>query len=374
VYAPDMKTLVLEFEEPTPYFMQDLSYYVLLPVPKHLVEKHGHAWCEPENIVTNGPFTLSSWKHGKLMFLERYPQYHGQFGGNVKQVQLELGEDVSDYTDKYIADDLDVITNWFSSTDDIDRLRQLSPSDYQFSPQFATMFLMLNASLSPLNEKSVRQALACALDREMLANELWMGYGLPALGGFVPPGMPGFSDHIALPYDLARARLLLAEAGLPSGRNLAGISLVTRKDRKVIAEFLQRQWRDNINHEIEIEDLGNQDYQNRLMRDQYSIAYAGWWADYADPDNFLRVCIYDAIPPRLKADYDDLLEQARQTTNPSERLRIYQEMDRMLIDEALVIPLVYAQGHLMIKPWIKNYQTSALKHPGFWKDVTILPH
>jgi ABC-type oligopeptide transport system substrate-binding subunit/class 3 adenylate cyclase/ABC-type dipeptide/oligopeptide/nickel transport system ATPase subunit len=374
VYAPDMKTLVLEFEEPTPYFMQDLSYYVLLPVPKHLIEKHGHAWCEPENIVTNGPFTLSSWKHGKLMLLERYPQYHGQFGGNVKQIQLELGGDVSDYIDKYIADDLDVFTNWISSTDDIGRLRQLSPSDYQFAPQFATMVLVLNASLSPLNEKSVRQALACALDRERLANEIYMGYYLPALGGFVPPGMPGFSDHIALPYDPARARQLLAEAGHPSGRNLAEISLVTRKDRKVIAEFLQRQWRDNINHEIEIEDLGIQDYQNRLMKDQYSIAYAGWWADYADPDNFLRVCIYDAIPPRLKADYDDLLEQARQTTNPSERLRIYQEMDRMLIDEALVIPLVYAQGHLMIKPWIKNYQTSALKHPGFWKDVTILPH
>jgi ABC-type oligopeptide transport system substrate-binding subunit/class 3 adenylate cyclase/ABC-type dipeptide/oligopeptide/nickel transport system ATPase subunit len=374
VYAPDMKTLVLEFEESTPYFMQDLSYYVLLPVPKHLVEKHGHAWCEPENIVTNGPFTLSSWKHGKLMFFERYPHYHGHFGGNVQQVRLELGGDVSDYTDKYIADDLDVLTNWFSSTDDIDRLRQLSPTDYQFAPQFATMFLSLNASLSPLNEKSVRQALACALDRERLANEIWMGYYLPALGGFVPPGMPGFSDHIALPYDPACARQLLAEVGLPSGRNLPGISLITYKDRKVIAEFLQRQWRDNVNLDIEIEALEVQDFQNRLMKDQYSIAYAGWWADYADPDNFLRVCVYDAIPPKLKADYDDLLVKARKTTDPSERLRIYREMDRMLIDEALIIPLVYAQGHLMIKPWIKNYQTSALKHPGFWKDVTILPH
>ena len=59
-------------------------------MPQHLVEVHGDAWANFDNIVTNGPFKLSSWKRGQSMVLERNPTYHGRFEGNLQKVVIEI--------------------------------------------------------------------------------------------------------------------------------------------------------------------------------------------------------------------------------------------------------------------------------------------
>ena len=74
----------------------------------------------------------------------------------------------------------------------------------------------------------MRRAFALATDRERLANAVLNGALFPALGGLVPPGMPGHVAHIALPYDPQEARRLLAEAGYPGGRGLPRLKYVTQ--------------------------------------------------------------------------------------------------------------------------------------------------
>jgi oligopeptide transport system substrate-binding protein len=69
VRALDDLTLVVELEGPASYFPYLLAFSPMLPVPRHVIEVHGEAWAEPENIVTNGPFRLSSWERGKHMIL-----------------------------------------------------------------------------------------------------------------------------------------------------------------------------------------------------------------------------------------------------------------------------------------------------------------
>jgi ABC-type transport system substrate-binding protein len=71
--------------------------------------------------------------------------------------------------------------------------------------------------------------------------------------------------------------------------------------------------------------------------------------------------------------YLTLVEEARQLTNQAERMRLYQQADKILVEEAAIIPLYYHQAHSLVKSWISRFPTSPLSLV-FWKDVVIEPH
>jgi oligopeptide transport system substrate-binding protein len=71
-------------------------------------------------------------------------------------------------------------------------------------------------------------------------------------------------------------------------------------------------------------------------------------------------------------EYERLLEQARQITDQAQRMQLYQQADRILMEEAVIVPLLYLQSHLLLKPWVRRFPTAAIKSPGFWKDVVIV--
>jgi ABC-type oligopeptide transport system substrate-binding subunit len=68
-----------------------------------------------------------------------------------------------------------------------------------------------------------------------------------------------------------------------------------------------------------------------------------------------------------------LVEHARRITDKEERMTMYQQADRILVEEAVTVPLLYRRSHLLVKPWVSKYPTSALSE-WFWKDVIIEPH
>ena len=103
------------------------------------------------------------------------------------------------------------------------------------------------------------------------------------------------------------------------------------------------------------------------------MALYGWGADYPDPDNLLRVGFPKELSGWQGEAYERLIVSARRTQDQGERIRLYKQGDKMLIDEAIVLPLVYGMKHLLVKPWVINYPLS----PGvdwFLKDVIIKPH
>ncbi len=374
IYACDKATLVIELEEPISYFMQNLSYYVLLPVPRHVVEAHGAAWAEPERIVTNGPFHLAAWRRGEFMLLERNPHYHGRFTGNVQQVKLALNVSSSAQFDMYEGDHLDVVYNWSFPSPEIDNLRQRHAGEYIRRPRFVTVYFIFNVSRPPFDDVRVRRAFVMAIDRETLANGLHKGYDLPGTGGFVPPGMPGYSAGIGLPYNLAQAQQLLAEAGYSEGHNFPEVTYAAYPLRRTLAEYLQAQWRDTLKVKARLEIVEGETLLDWIMREQPPIALGGWWADYADPDNFLRVDVQLDVPEWRNETYERLLNEARQITDQAERMQLYQQADRILMEEAVVVPLLYSPLHLLLKPWVRKFPTTAIKNPGFWKDAIIEPH
>ncbi|NIO68115.1 MAG: hypothetical protein GTN71_03420 [Anaerolineae bacterium] len=215
--ALDEVTLVVELEGPTGYFPHLLVGHPSYPVPRHVVEAHGAAWMDAENIVTNGPFKLEAWKRSESLALVRNPEYRGPFTGNVQRVEL-FALEWSAALELYEADGLDVWDLWHVPPPALDHARQRHAADYVSSPWLATIFVGFDASRPPFDDPRVRRAFVHTIDRETLADMVMRGSVFPGTGGFVPPGMPGHSAGIALPHDPDRARRLLAEGAYPSGR------------------------------------------------------------------------------------------------------------------------------------------------------------
>ncbi|MBN1954362.1 MAG: AAA family ATPase [Anaerolineae bacterium] len=375
VRAPDDGTLEVELEAPSAYFPYLMSYSAFYPVPQHIVTVHGEGWGAEDCIVGNGPFLLRSWERGRSIELVRNPDYAGLYEGNVERVAISLVADWPSILSLYQADELDVVDLWGLTMDRMDRARQRYPTEYITQAAPMTIHVRLNADQPPIDDRRVRRALAFAVDKEVLTNQVMGDFAAPARGGFVPPGIPGYTAGIGLPYDLAQARSLLAEAGYPGGRGFPRLAMIG-PDRPMfvhISELLEASWKEGLGIDVEWAVMEWAELRTQLDRRLPHLFLVAWEADYFDPHSFLRTGLQSHdIRWRDKA-YEELVEAARRTVVREERMALYQQVDRMLMEDAATIPLVYPRNHFLIKPWVRRFPISAIRY-WFWKDVVIEPH
>jgi oligopeptide transport system substrate-binding protein len=366
----------VELEGPTSYFPHLLTFATAFPVPRHVAQAHGVAWTGLGNIVTNGPFRLAAWELGESMLLERNPAYHGRFTGNLQRVELSflLGQSAR-LLQAYEDSCLDTFFSILLPLAEWDRARQRYAGEYVSGPVLATWYIGFDVNRPPFDDWRVRRAFTLATDRETLADVALRGYLFPATGGFVPPGMPGHSLGIGLPYDPEGARCLLTEAGYPDGQGFPVLDALVRHSPVAVSaiEYPQVQWLENLGVEITWKKMEWGRLLDRLYRETPHMWIMGWSADYPDPDNFLRVSSWRVYTGWQNEAYDGLVEDARRVTDQEERMRMYQQADRILVEEAPILPLLYVRFHLLVKPWMRKYPTSAIK-AWFWKDVIIEPH
>lgn len=233
----------------------------------------------------------------------------------------------------------------------------------------------MTVNQAPFDDPQIRCAFALAIDKETYANEKAGGIVAPATGGFLPPGIPGHSAGIGLPYNPDRARQLLAEAGYPAGQKFPALEWLIEPGQEALAEYLQDQWRENLGVNLSWEAPERTELFARLHKQTPPIYIVRWSTTHLDPDYFMRTFIEHerlANPWQNEA-YDELVEEARQITGQNARLKLYRQADRILIEEVPIIPLVYEPNHLLVKPWMRKYPIAANGLP-FFKDVIIEPH
>jgi ABC-type oligopeptide transport system substrate-binding subunit/class 3 adenylate cyclase len=377
VRSLDAGTLMVELEGPRGYFLQLLVHGCTYAVPRHVVQARGAAWAEVGSIVANGPFRVEAWNQGESMILVRNPHYHGRFSGNVQRVEWYSNADPSAQLEMYESDRLDVLLLWSIPVPEIARARQRHAGELLSVPGLGTTCVAFDVTRPPFDKVRVRRALVMGMDWQTINDVILGGYAFAATGGFVPAGMPGHSPGIALPYDPERARQLLSEAGYSPGgsRCFPQVELLGLPgDERSLHEYLQTNWRENLGVDITWELLEWPEFFQRLRDDRPHMFRMGWGADYPDPDSFLRASPLRERTGWRNDGYDRLVEEARRLTDHGERMKLYWQADRILVEEAAIVPISYLRGLFLVKPWVSRFPVSAMVRDCFWKDVIIEPH
>ena len=370
--VPDDFTLVVELEQPTSYFLHLLTDQCAFPIPSHVVNKFGDQWSDPQYIVSNGPFMIANWSWEKGVSLARNPYYHGVFHGNISQIEASLQGSQDDWRvamEQYSHGEVDLLeTMWFPGN--VMKLLQRRYGEYFITiPEPTSIHIAFDLERPPFDDVRVRQALALAFDQVDFVRALQIDNVVPAQGGFVPPGVPGYSPDIGLPFDPAVARRLMSGAGYPEGKGfppqkLFWMDLPSSKER---AEYLCQVWQEQLGVDIQPVYVPPRDLVAMLLRREPPAIFSiGWIADFPDPDNFLRVGLGSAH--QNKHQFRDKVELARTLTDQDERLDLYREADRLLTEEANLIPLFYQLAPYFISPRVRKFSKKLL-----WRDIIIDP-
>lgn len=256
VKALDDKTLEVTLNAPTPYFLNLTSFYTYMPARKDVVEKDPEGWAKnPELAVSNGPFKLAEYSTGDKIVLVKNENYWNVDAVKLDKIVASMIVDQSTQLTAYESGELDAIDE--VPTQEIPRLLAEEPT-FQILPLLGTYYYIFNVDKEPTNDVRVRKALALAIDRKAITEQVTKGGQKPATG-YVPEGL-FLSDgrefrEVAGDYGIdpnkaqvEEARKLLAEAGYPNGEGFPTLELVynTSENHKAIAEAIQEMWKQNL--------------------------------------------------------------------------------------------------------------------------------
>jgi ABC-type oligopeptide transport system substrate-binding subunit/class 3 adenylate cyclase len=359
VSALDDLTLEVRLESPIAYLPYLFSLPIAAPLHKSSIKSQKQPDDDTTGIVSNGPYNLSDYQQGERLILQRNPYYRGRFPGNVTRIECPFITDYAEALDAYENGELDALDMIASDLGTVSHARNRFPEELSFIPQLNTFYIAFRVDRHPFDDVRVRRAFSRAIDKKALVYEASQDAYYPATGGFIPPGMPGHSDEIGIPYNPDQARKLLEEAGYPEGRGFPDVRWSFEKgpvDNPVVP-FLHQSWKRVLNLDINPTPMSWEDYLEQRETDPPDLALSAWSADYPDPDNFLRILFHskEGINPIRwrNAEFDRCVEEAVRILEQNQRLDLYRKADHILVaEETGIVPIYYSQGRILAKPWV----------------------
>jgi oligopeptide transport system substrate-binding protein len=376
----DDYTFRVTLDNPTPYFLPLLLHHSWFPVHLPTIRKYGDPylrgskWTRVGRFVGNGPFVLAKWRVNDIIAVKKSPTYWDRDRVRLNEIRFQPIE--SDETEEraFRAGQLHVTETLPLSK--VDYYRKNYPDLLRIEPYIGTYFYLINVTKPPLNDKRVRRALALTIDRESLVKNVLRGGQLPAFC-LTPPGTAGYTCRTQLHEDIAEAKRLLAEAGYPDGKGLPPIELLynTLESHRIIAESIQQMWKKNLGIDAR---LVNQEWKvfldsQRMLN--YQVCRFSWIGDYVDPNTFLDVFVTGGGNNRTgwsNLEYDRLIAEAARTSDPQQRLEVFQKAESILLDELPIIPIYFYTHVAAQRPEVKGWYPTILdNHP--YKYVYLEP-
>lgn len=395
--AVDSLTLRVTLNDPVPFFLELLAFPPFYPRNEKSMEPfkviqneqtgqyaYRTEYTRPPDVVTNGPFNLVRWDYKRRLILKKSDTYWDR--ANVKSNSIEMVVSENPLSQFLIYETGEV--DWQSDVpgDLGAELRAKGRTDLRTSPAFGTAFLTflcrpnlpddLGGKPNPLADIRVRQALAMAIDKQVIVDTVTRMGELPARTYLPPDGTlpdfrfkPGPFDSRkesytdvevrkllsekptdagpGLPYNVERARKLLAEAGYPDGKGFPPLPIVFNTDSPVrpkIVQVIKNQWKEKLGITIDIQSLEGKAYKERISKKQYAIAPVAWYGDYPDmstfTDKYLSTSLQNDSDWQNKT-FDELCYRATKEADPEKRVALLSEAEHLIDTEVPIVPLYH---------------------------------
>jgi peptide/nickel transport system substrate-binding protein/oligopeptide transport system substrate-binding protein len=346
VQVIDKYTVKFELNKPFGLFLTHLTLPYGLIVPQEAVEEYGDEFSQ--NPVGTGPWQFVEWEHDDRLVLEANEDYWEGRPYLDKVVYRVIPQSLTDIAE-FEAGNLDL-----TGVPLEERKKWLGDSEWEpyinTMADLSTYYLALNGNFEPLDDPKVRTAINYAIDSEKITNSLFPHY--VAANDAIPKGMPGGTDT-EIRYDLEKAKELLAEAGYPDGFDLE--IWVSDGDTSVrIGGVLQALLkRVGINVKLVKNDWSV--FYSTVKNGNAPSYYLSWWADYADPYNFLNA-LYTSDRIRYSdSKVNEMLKDMEITTDVDERIKISKKIINYVQEDGNPYVNLYHTSSTAIKqPWIKG--------------------
>ena len=377
VTAPSSDVLIVNLEQPAPYFPQLLAHSAAFPIYSD-ASARTH---DPRAWVSNGPFTLTNWRPGTNLNLRRNDAYWDRANVKIGRVLYQIAPDQNAQFAAYRAGQLDMTDTVPPNA--IASLREEHPTELVIAPYLATAYYGINFASPSLRENpKLRKALSMAIDRRQLVTALALGQ-ITAYG-FVPPGTWNYEpqrwewEKLGDVERLAEARRLYAEAGYSAKAPLRLRLLFNSSPSiKQTAIMIAAMWKQELGIETSLSDEEFRVFlQSRHDKKEWDVVRLAWNADYNDASNFLD--IFRATSSNNDTGYsnpafDGFLDQAAHAANPETRRGFLESAERLMLADYPVIPLYFFVSKRLVKPYVIGVTPNALDRVGS-KGLMIHPH
>lgn len=343
--------------------------------PKEEIDKIGKdEFTQP---IGTGPFVVKEWVRNDRLVLDKNPNYwekapDGQPFPYLDQLVFRQVAESSTQVLQVQAGSLQGSEGipWSQ----IPSLEKDPRGQLIILPQQQVFFMVLQLSRPPFDDLKVRQAMSLALDRQVFVDRATSGKAEVA-NSFFPKSAPCWDANAKLPYDLAKAKQLIAESKYPNGHTGAKLQLTsggqTGRDNAVIAKDM---W-DKIGIKLTIEEVEGATLSANWYKNNFDVISGYQWTNgMLDAEQHVQFFFVD---PRMHTDWQpsqramDLVKSATQELDPVKRCAMFAELQNIYNDDVGgTISLYYTPSINYLSPEVKNFFRTPLGVP-FFKDTWL---
>ena len=324
--------------------------------------------------IGTGPFQFVSYQKDAII---RYKAFDGHWDGRPKIDNLiyAITPDASVRYAKLKAGECHVMA--FPKPADIAAMKADKNINLMSKEGLNIGYIAFNIEKKPFDSKLVRQALSMAVDKQTILKTVYQGAGQAAKNP-IPPLMWGYNDRVKdYPYDVAKARELMAKAGYAKGVEIELWYLpVTRPynpDGKRMAELIQADW-EKIGVKTKLITYEWGEYRKRSKSGEQTAMMFGWTGDNGDPDNFfVPLLSCEAVKGGgntarwCNKDFEEQIQKAKITPKQADRARFYEKAQEIVHEEAPLLEIAHSVRFTPVRKEVIGFKMDAVGHHNFGK-------
>jgi ABC-type transport system substrate-binding protein len=350
-----------------PHLPSLMAYQAAVPAPKHKAENNPEHWADTvEGFVSSGPMRLLSWQYNQRLEWDANPFYNGPHKVGIQKLIQLVGAPAIGWFNSWLNKEIDYIgilqpQELAQVVNDNELIQYL----HTFN-NFQTEYLSLDCLRPPFDNLKFRQALSHAIYREPFCSKVMLGTRIPAFS-MLPPDFPAHNPELksVQDFNVGKAKALLAEAGYPNGKDASGNQLVLdmfSNGRDVALEYVKDQWERYLDISVNLQIVETAVWGARRAQHAMPLYRGQYEYDFLDPANMLtrlwRSTGENGSPRHAwrNTKFDELVGLAGREIDEQNRINLYQQAERTLVEDVGGIFLAHMVTHQVWHPYLTGFE------------------